>query len=131
MHREAGAAEVLVASANRWALMYELRSAHEPSLAELLTKCDPVDLVIVEGFKTDAHVKLEVHRLANNKPFLFLDDPFIKAVANDLPDAASVLPARLRDAHLDDIDAIAALVLELASPLEATMAQLVSRPEDK
>src|SRR5687768_1759311 len=59
-HRLAGASEVLVSSAARWALVHELRGAAEPSLAVLLRKLNPVDLVMVEGFKRGAHPKLEV-----------------------------------------------------------------------
>src|ERR1700738_2026239 len=44
-HREAGAAEVLVPSTRRWALMHELRGAGEPRLPELLAKLARVDLV--------------------------------------------------------------------------------------
>ena len=66
-HRQAGAAEVLVSSSRRWALMHELRGAAEPRLQELLAKMAPVDLVIVEGFKREPHRKIEVHRAANGK----------------------------------------------------------------
>src|ERR1700709_2531842 len=59
-HREAGARQVLVSSQNRWALMTELRGAAEPGLAELLGRLDPVDLVLVEGYKREGHPKLEV-----------------------------------------------------------------------
>jgi molybdopterin-guanine dinucleotide biosynthesis protein B len=127
-HREAGATEVLVASANRFALMHELRGAPEPSLAELLSKLDPVDFVIIEGFKADAHVKLEVHRLANDKPFLYPEDPNIKGVVSDLIDPRSVLPPHLPYAHLDDIDAIVALIIDLALPLEEAQRKL-ARPD--
>jgi molybdopterin-guanine dinucleotide biosynthesis protein B len=68
VHRAAGAHEVLVASANRLALMRELRGAPEPSLADLLRLLAPVDLVLVEGFKRDSLPKIEVHRAANGKP---------------------------------------------------------------
>src|SRR5215813_13750049 len=59
-HRMAGATEVLVGSASRWALVHELRAEPEVSLAFLLTKLTPVDLVIIEGFKRESHPKLEV-----------------------------------------------------------------------
>jgi molybdopterin-guanine dinucleotide biosynthesis protein B len=49
-HREAGAQQVLISSANRWALMTELRDAPEPGLRDLMAQLQPVDLVIVEGF---------------------------------------------------------------------------------
>ena len=83
-HREAGAAEVLVASSNRWALMHELRGAAEPRLPELLSKLSAVDLVVVEGFKREPHRKIEVHRAANDKPLLFPDDPGIFGIAADV-----------------------------------------------
>src|SRR3569623_21443 len=102
-HREAGAAEVLVASTNRWALMHELRGAAEPRLPELLSKLSAVDLVVVEGFKREPHRKIEVHRAANGKPLLFPDDPGIVAVATDV-----TVETRLPPVHQDDITAIAA-----------------------
>jgi molybdopterin-guanine dinucleotide biosynthesis protein B len=118
-HRAAGARQVLVASAQRWALMSELRGAPEPSLADLLRRLDPVDLVIVEGFKRDAHPKIEVHRGANAKPWLHPEDPFIAAIASDVAPPAERLPR----AHLDDVAAIADLVAAHAEPVEAFLAK--------
>ncbi len=118
-HRSAGAQQVLVASARRWALMTELRDAAEPTLADLLRRLDPVDLVIVEGFKRDAHPKLEVHRGANAKPWLHPDDAFIAAIASDVAPPT----ARLPHAHLDDIAAIAGLILAAAQPLRDFLAR--------
>ena len=54
VHRQSGATEVLVSSGKRWALMHELRGAAEPRLPELLRKMSPVDLVVVEGFKSES-----------------------------------------------------------------------------
>ncbi len=82
-HRAAGAEEVLVASANRVALMRELRGAPEPSLAELFRLLKDVDLVLVEGFKRDPLPKIEVFRAANGKPPLYPDDPNIVALISD------------------------------------------------
>jgi molybdopterin-guanine dinucleotide biosynthesis protein B len=91
LHREAGAREVLVASARRWALMHELRGEDEPCLADLLPKLSDVDLVIVEGFKREAHAKIEVHRAEVGKPFLFPEDRNMVAIVSDtipaFPDA--------------------------------------------
>lgn len=115
LHREAGATEVLVASANRFALMHELRGTPEPSSVDLLARMSPVDLVLVEGYKKDPHVKIEVFRVANGKPFLHPDDPTIAAIVADTSEG---LPAHLPFAHLDDIEAVAKLVLEFARPLE-------------
>ncbi len=114
-HRMAGATEVLVSSANRWALVHELRGATEPTLPELLAKLAPVDLVIVEGFKHGAHPKLEIYRAAVGKPPLHPDDPHIVAVASDGPVPAARVPV----VGLDDIDAVADLMLAHAAPLAA------------
>ena len=84
-HRAAGAEEVLVASANRVALMRELRGAPEPSLAELLRLLKNVDLVLVEGFKRDPLPKIEVFREANGKPPLYPEDRNIVALISDSP----------------------------------------------
>ena len=111
-HRLAGAHEVLVSSARRWALMHELRDEREPTLAELVPHLSPVDLVIVEGFKTESHAKLEVHRSAVDKPLLYPNDPNIVAIASDVRLANALLPS----ADLDDIEAIAELVDRLARP---------------
>src|SRR5579863_4259305 len=113
-HRAAGATEVLVASDQRFALMHELRGAPEPLLADLLHKLAPVDLVLVEGFKRDTHAKIEIYRATNDKPLLYPDDPYIKAIVSDLPDAE--IPAHLARAPIDDVEAVAVLVLELAEP---------------
>ena len=111
-HRQAGASQVLIASANRWALMSELRGAPEPPLRELLGKLDPVDLVLVEGFKREAHPKIEIHRAANGKPWLHPQDPRILAMASDVPPPEGAPP----HLHLDDIPAIAEAGLRLAEP---------------
>jgi molybdopterin-guanine dinucleotide biosynthesis adapter protein len=122
VHRQSGATEVLVSSARRWALMHELRGASEPRLPELLAKMSPVDLVIVEGFKSEPHRKIEVHRLANGKAMLFPDDPGIVGIATDAA-VETVLPV----AHLDDIPAIAAMMQKSAIPVEDVLAR--SAPE--
>lgn len=113
-HRLAGAAEVMIASSHRWALMHELRGAPEPPLAALLRKLSPVDLVIVEGFKFDALPKLEIHRRANDKPLLQPDDPHIVAIASD----AAVEGARGPVFALDDYEGIVDLILAKAVPVE-------------
>src|ERR1700721_2303385 len=81
VHRRAGAAEVLVSSGQRWALMHELRGAPAPRLPELLAKMSRVDLVVIEGFRSERHRKIEVHRSANGKSLLFPQDPGIVGLA--------------------------------------------------
>lgn len=82
-HRSAGAREVLLASRNRWALMHELRDEDEPVLSHLLSKLAPVDLVLVEGYKRDAHPKVEAHRAETGNPLIAPDDDTIRAIASD------------------------------------------------
>ena len=82
-HRHAGASEVLLASANRWVLMNELRGAPEPALPELLDRLSPVDLVLVEGYKRDSHPKVEAHRAATGKALIAPGDAGVRAVPSD------------------------------------------------
>ena len=82
-HRQAGATEVMISSAARWALMHEHRGAPEATLEELLERMSPVDLVLIEGFKRHRHEKLEVHRPSVGKPLMTPEDPDIVAVASD------------------------------------------------
>ena len=105
-HRQAGAAEVLIGSSRRWALMHELRNEAEPDLPELLRRLGPVDFVLVEGFKRTMQPKIEIHRKGNNKPLLHPTDPSIVAIATDDP-----APTAIPQIALDDIDAMTELVL--------------------
>jgi molybdopterin-guanine dinucleotide biosynthesis protein B len=118
LHRQSGAVEVLVSSGLRWALMHELRGADEPKLPELLAKMSRVDLVIVEGFKSEPHRKIEVHRASNSKPVLFPNDPGIVGIAAD-----TALDTQLPVAHLDDIPAIAAMMQASAVGIEHVLAR--------
>jgi molybdopterin-guanine dinucleotide biosynthesis adapter protein len=122
VHRQSGAEEVLVSSGLRWALMHELRGTGEPGLPELLKKMSRVDLVVVEGFKSEPHRKIEVHRAANGKALLFPGDPAIAGLATD-----TAVETALPVAHLDDIPAIAAMMQRSAISLEEVLAR--RRPE--
>jgi molybdopterin-guanine dinucleotide biosynthesis protein B len=123
-HRAAGASEVLVASDRRWALVHELRDEAEPPLHALLARLSPVDLVIVEGFKAWAHPKIEVHRAANGKPFLYPSLDNVRAIATD----AQVPDAPIAVIDLDDVEAIADRAVAEAAPLVELVAQLEQRP---
>jgi molybdopterin-guanine dinucleotide biosynthesis protein B len=118
VHREAGAAEVLVSSRTRWALMHELRDGPEPPLPELLAKMSPVDLVVIEGFKSAPHRKIEVHRAGNGKELLFPGDPGIVGIATD-----AAVQTSLPSAHLDDIPAISAMMRRFAIPVAELLAK--------
>ena len=105
-HRVAGASEVLLASRNRVALMQELRDTDEPTLEALLARLSPVDLVLVEGYKRDAHPKVEAHRAQTGNPLIAPGDPSIRAVASDTP-----LTMDRPVFDLDDTSAIADFIL--------------------
>jgi molybdopterin-guanine dinucleotide biosynthesis adapter protein len=121
-HREAGATEVIISSAKRFAVLHELRDEREWDLPALLTKISPVDLVLIEGFKRDAFPKLEVHRAENGKPLLQPDDPHIVAIASDRTLPAAKVPVL----DLNDIEAIVDLLLERAIPLSGVAAAVRS-----
>ncbi len=100
-HRQAGAREVMIASSQRWALMHE-QVGPEPGLADLLARLEPVDLVLVEGFKANPHPKIEVFRPSLGREALWPGREDIVAIAADgVVEAAgrAVLP-------LNDPDAI-------------------------
>lgn len=106
-HRAAGAREVMISSANRWALMHELKGDKEPGLDELISRMSPVDLLLVEGFKWEAHPKLEVHRPSVGKPLLQPGDRHIVAVASDTKLEGLGVP----QLDLSDVAAIADFIM--------------------
>lgn len=92
-HREAGAHEVALVSGRRWALMHELRGDQEPNLDEVLMKLSPCDLVIVEGYKREAHPKIEARRVGSKSDLpLSPEDPSIVAIACDTSLVGESLP---------------------------------------
>lgn len=113
-HREAGAREVILATGRRWALLHELREEPEPAVTELLACLRPVDLVLVEGWKSGAYPKLEIWRpVAEDQPPRFPDDPTIVAVACDpLLDPAQYGRPGLPVLPLHDPDGIAGFIVD-------------------
>ena len=83
--RMAGAAEVMLASPYRVAILQELRGADEPPLSDLLARLAPADLTLVEGYKWERMPKLEVFRPELGRPALYPEDPDVVAVASDVP----------------------------------------------
>ncbi|MRW91193.1 molybdopterin-guanine dinucleotide biosynthesis protein B [Duganella sp. FT80W] len=83
--RMAGAAEVMVASPFRYAIIHELRGAPEPSLDQQLERLAPADLTLLEGFKAYPIDKLEVYRVEAGRAPLYPDDVHVVAVAADHP----------------------------------------------
>lgn len=131
--REAGASQVLLATGERW-IMQSVQhqpapvpdqdpgrdldrgpDGHpDPDLAAMLALFDPrlVDLILVEGFKFSAYPKLEVHRAALAKPYLYPGDPTIRALISDGPPPADDHPPLL---PLGDPAAIVDYLLSLLS----------------
>jgi len=91
--RTAGAAEVMIASPFRVAVIRELRGADEEPLSAHLARMSPADLTLVEGYKWEAIAKLEVHRPALGQPALYRNDRHIVAVASDMARPADADPA--------------------------------------
>jgi molybdopterin-guanine dinucleotide biosynthesis protein B len=105
-HREAGCQEVMLSSEKRWVIQHELRGDPEPPLERQIERMSPCDLLLVEGYKRAAVPKLEVYREANGKPLLHPDDPFVIAIAADVP-----LATKLPQFALDEYDRIADFIL--------------------
>ena len=93
--RRAGACEVLLTSPYRFVIAHELRSEKEPTLTELLSRMQPADLTLIEGFRDEPIPRLEVYRPAAGKAPMYPDNPHIEAVASDMPK-----PANCRDGIL-------------------------------
>jgi len=110
-HRQAGANEVIVASANRWAHISELRTAKEPSLEELISKFGDLDIVLIEGYKHGKHPKLELRRQGISPLGAAGVDPNVVAIVTDESDANEVVPVLARD----NVPAVADFVLANAS----------------
>src|SRR5215469_16069907 len=119
-HRKAGACEVIISSSRRWVQMHELGESREATLAELLRRVSPCELVLVEGFKTERHPKLEVYRKRLGKSALYPGDDRIVGVASDehLPDAT--VPV----IELNDIPSVARFILERAEPMTQVLPAL-------
>ena len=112
-HRQAGASEVLIVSGHRWALMHELRGDAEPELEAALGRLSSCDLILVEGYKREAHPKIEVRRKsARATEPLAPADPSILAVAADHPTETGALPFF----DLDDVAAIADFITARTLP---------------
>ncbi len=108
-HREAGAHEVLITSPARWVLTHEV-TGEEPSLPDVLARLAPVDLVLVEGFKSHPYPKIEVYRPSLGKLALWPGDPGIVAVASDVALEGCAVPCL----PLDRPEAVARWILARA-----------------
>jgi molybdopterin-guanine dinucleotide biosynthesis adapter protein len=113
-HRSAGARQVAVISARRWALISELDGAPEPNFDEVIAALDPCDLVVVEGYKSAPIYKIEARRRASiTQAPLATDDPLVIAIAADHEVSGAGLPVFT----LDDISAMADFLDARLGPL--------------
>lgn len=86
-HRLAGAGEVALVGGLRYAI---IREQPAPTLAEVLARLAPADLILIEGYKREPHPKIEVR--AGDVESLAAGDPAIVAIAADARPAESHLP---------------------------------------
>lgn len=108
--RQAGAKQVLLSSAKRFALMHEYRQELEWGLPDLLKQLSPVDFVLIEGFKSWNHPKIEVHRQETGKEFLFPKDPSVVAIMSDQYTKKFPIP----QIDPDDVETVVETVLKHA-----------------
>lgn len=84
--RKAGASPVMLVSRHRRAVITEIESNKEPRLDDQLKLFDKtgLDLILVEGFKSERFPKIEIHRPQLNNPLLYPNDPSVIAIATDV-----------------------------------------------
>ncbi len=106
-HRVAGAHEVVITGAARWALLHENRGEPEPSIEDMLDRMADVDLVLIEGFKSYPHPKMEVYRPEVGKPLLCAEDDSIVAVAT-----TTGLEVQIPQLPLNDIESVTDFIVD-------------------
>ena len=108
-HRKSGAREVAIVSGRRWALMHEnAPDEDEPPLDDMLDRLSPCDIVLIEGYKREAHDKIEIRRTgaADDAPLASGDDTIVAVVSDDPNDMAGDLPVFGHEAVSDVADFI-------------------------
>lgn len=123
-HRKAGASEVIISSSRRWAQMHELAEESEATLPRLLRQLSPCDLVLIEGYKSERHPKLEVFREALGKAPLYPEDQYILAIASNPVISGVGRPV----VDLNDIEAVGNTACACAEPFDAVLARLDEPP---
>ncbi len=118
--RKSGAAQMLIASRSRWALVVERTRDREPRLDEVLLELDQaaLDLILVEGFKDEQFAKIELHRPSLRRPLLFPDDDAIIAIATDTPLDDT---RRLPQLDLNRPEEIAAFIIDYAAKMKPVL----------
>ena len=110
-HRAAGARETMVVAPARWMLNDRVRDEADLPLASALGRLAPVDVVLVEGFKSAPIPKIEVRRRGQGEGApLVMQDARVIAVASD-SDADDEGARGVPHFHLDDSAGLAELIL--------------------
>ena len=107
-HRQAGASQVVLSTKNRWAIMTELRGSPEAKLEDIIKSMNPVQLILIEGYKDNLYSKIETFRQEINKPLLARSNGTIKAVASD----TSIQDLKVPNFNLNDTKKITNFVLQ-------------------
>ena len=85
MHRQAGSEQVIISSSKRWAKIIELKNVKEKNLTELINELDKPDIVIVEGYKNESHLKIEIIKdPSNSSSYLFKNIKNVIALISDI-----------------------------------------------
>jgi len=107
-HRQAGASQVVLSTKNRWAIMTELRGSPEAKLENIIKSMNPVQLILIEGYKDNLYSKIETFRQEINKPLLARSNGTIKAVASD----TSIQDLKVPNFNLNDTKKITNFLLQ-------------------
>ncbi len=112
--REAGATSVMLVSQYRRAIISELALDKELRLVDQLTHLNQaeLDLILVEGFRSEIFPKIEIYRKLLDAPLLYPDDPDIIAIATDVP---LQTPVHLTQLNLNEPKMIATFIQKLIS----------------
>ena len=90
--RSAGARRTAIVSRNRWAMIHELRQEQEPPLDDIIKHIGDCDLILIEGYKSAKHAKIEARNPSNADKPLAPSDPNIIAIASRGEEPNSSLP---------------------------------------
>ena len=108
--RKAGADQTIICTTTRMATITEFPTpAAEPTLHEIVDTLDhkSIDLILVEGYKQLSFPKIELHRAALGKPYLYPKDDTIFAIACD---TELLEPTSISILDINDIGVIAELI---------------------
>lgn len=109
--RAAGASPVMLISSKRRAIITELAVETEPHLADQLCHIDQseLDIILVEGFKSEPFPKIELHRASLRQPLLYPDDTSIIAIASDAP---LIIPGHLLQLDINRPETVADFIMQ-------------------